>query len=92
VSTFVLSVRQRPRSAHFQLRVISDPVGWPSSLGVTFFTSGPGRPVPSSVRMKAPNFAMPVLSASARPRTVPVTVGWAFAQVRAARALVKKLM
>ena len=55
--------------------------------------SGPaGEPVPSPVRMKAPNSAMPALSAPACPRTVPVTAGLAFAQVRAARALVKKLM
>jgi hypothetical protein len=46
----------------------------------------------SAVRMKAPNSATPALSAWAWRITFPATAGLARAQVRAAGALVKKLM
>ena len=65
----------------------------PAGAGGGHFWSGlSGGPVPSPVRMKAPNSATPALSAHARRSTFPVTAGLAFAHARAARALVKKLM
>jgi len=65
----------------------------PAGAGGGHLWSGlAGGPVPFQVRMKAPNSATPALSARARPSTFPVTAGLAFAHVRAARALVKKLM